>query len=149
LNSNRNNNADPQNNFHLSVYASTLGTAGYGIAQGSGESGTSMLGLSANVHRSRSSAFTNINAAVGFVGHSRSQSTSFTHRAALSNTVVTIASQSPANPPLLVYARGTVGSPQALADARIAFYSIGESLDLALLDARVSNLITTIGRAIS
>jgi len=50
---------------------------------------------------------------------------------------------------LLVYARGTVGSPQALADARIAFYSIGESLDLALLDARVSNLITTIGRAIS
>jgi hypothetical protein len=28
-------------------------------------------------------------------------------------------------------------------DARIAFYSIGESLDLALLDARVTQLITT------
>jgi hypothetical protein len=33
-------------------------------------------------------------------------------------------------------------------DARISFYSIGESLDLALLDARVSALITAFGVAI-
>jgi hypothetical protein len=33
-------------------------------------------------------------------------------------------------------------------DARIAFYSIGEALDLALLDARVSTLMTDIGAAI-
>jgi hypothetical protein len=34
------------------------------------------------------------------------------------------------------------------ADARLAFYSIGESLDLAALDTRVSALITAIGNAI-
>jgi len=33
-------------------------------------------------------------------------------------------------------------------DARIAFYSIGESLDLAALDTRVSALITAIGNAL-
>jgi hypothetical protein len=33
-------------------------------------------------------------------------------------------------------------------DARLAFYSIGESLDLALLDARVTALITAFGVAI-
>jgi hypothetical protein len=33
-------------------------------------------------------------------------------------------------------------------DARLAFYSIGESLDLALLDARVTALVTAIGAAI-
>jgi hypothetical protein len=33
-------------------------------------------------------------------------------------------------------------------DARLSFYSIGESLDLAKLDTRVSNLMTAIGAAI-
>jgi len=33
-------------------------------------------------------------------------------------------------------------------NARLAFYSIGESLDLALLDARVTDLINAIGAAI-
>jgi hypothetical protein len=33
-------------------------------------------------------------------------------------------------------------------NARLAFYSIGESLDLALLDARVTALITAFGVAI-
>jgi hypothetical protein len=33
-------------------------------------------------------------------------------------------------------------------NARLAFYSIGESLDLALLDARVTTLINAIAAAI-
>jgi hypothetical protein len=33
-------------------------------------------------------------------------------------------------------------------NSRLAFYSIGESLDLALLDTRVTALITAIGAAI-
>jgi hypothetical protein len=40
------------------------------------------------------------------------------------------------------------GESAGFADARLAFYSIGESLDLALLDTRVSALITAIGAAI-
>jgi hypothetical protein len=33
-------------------------------------------------------------------------------------------------------------------NSRLAFYSIGESLDLALLDARVTDLINAFGAAI-
>jgi len=36
-----------------------------------------------------------------------------------------------------------------LADARIAFYSIGESIDLAALDTRVSALMTALDGAIA
>jgi hypothetical protein len=35
-----------------------------------------------------------------------------------------------------------------MSNARIAFYSIGESLDLALLDARVTDLINAFDTAI-
>jgi hypothetical protein len=41
---------------------------------------------------------------------------------------------------------GTVSAPT---DARLAFYSIGESLDLALLDARVTTLINAFAAAIA
>ena len=35
-----------------------------------------------------------------------------------------------------------------ISNARLAFYSIGESLDLAALDSRVTALVTSIGAAI-
>jgi hypothetical protein len=40
------------------------------------------------------------------------------------------------------------GSTGAFTSARLAFYSIGESLDLALLDARVTDLINAFAAAI-
>ena len=40
------------------------------------------------------------------------------------------------------------GSTAAYTNARISFYSIGESLDLALLDARVTTLMNAIAAAI-
>jgi hypothetical protein len=36
----------------------------------------------------------------------------------------------------------------SLTNARLAFYSIGESLDLALLDARVTTLVAAFAAAI-
>jgi 2-polyprenyl-6-methoxyphenol hydroxylase-like FAD-dependent oxidoreductase len=39
------------------------------------------------------------------------------------------------------------GTPAGTATA-LAFYSIGEALDLALLDARVTALVTAIGAAV-
>jgi hypothetical protein len=47
-----------------------------------------------------------------------------------------------------VFARNTNGTPEFYGDPRLTFYSIGESLNLALLDARVSALITAFGVAI-
>ena len=43
-----------------------------------------------------------------------------------------------------VFARGGIN----FSNARLAFYSIGESIDLALLDARVTALITAFAAAI-
>ena len=44
-----------------------------------------------------------------------------------------------------IYRRGTTGN---YFDGRMSFYSIGESLDLALLDTRVSTLMTDLSAAI-
>ena len=47
-----------------------------------------------------------------------------------------------------VFSRNNDGTPDSYASSRVAFYSVGESLDLALLDARVTDLMTAIGTAI-
>ena len=55
------------------------------------------------------------------------------------------------NPPALnyfVFASNTNGSAANFTNARLAFYSIGESLNLALLDARVTDLINAFAAAI-
>jgi hypothetical protein len=49
---------------------------------------------------------------------------------------------------LFVFARNEAGTAGNYSNARIAFYSIGESLDLALLDARVTDLINAFAAAI-
>jgi hypothetical protein len=47
-----------------------------------------------------------------------------------------------------VFAYNSGVAATQLTDARIAFYSIGASVDLSLLDARVSALMTAIGAAL-
>jgi hypothetical protein len=48
-----------------------------------------------------------------------------------------------------MFARNSAGTPNNFFTARVAFYSLGESIsDLALLDARVTALVTAIGAAI-
>jgi hypothetical protein len=51
---------------------------------------------------------------------------------------------------VLVFAENNLSGTAAvsLANARLPFYSIGEFLDLALLDARVTDLINAFGAAI-
>jgi hypothetical protein len=85
--------------------------------------------------------------AAGLIGLARNTSTGFKARAggATADINAAFTSQSSAN--IFVFSRGGASS-QLRSTARIAFYSIGESLDLALLDARVSALITAFGVAI-
>jgi hypothetical protein len=80
----------------------------------------------------------------GFMGTSRDNSSNFDYR--LNGTTGTVAAValSSSNGDFSVFRR-TGFTPT---NARLSFYSIGESLDLALLDTRVSNLITAIGAAI-
>lgn len=153
LNSNRNNNADPQNSQHLSIYAtadpsltsssrfiggggSSAGASNLYRANGSGIVGARIRAGSAFVDNA---AFT----APSFAGASRSNSTQATARNAGTQTTSSVTSQTPANATISVFQDGGIYS-----SARLAFYSIGESLDLALLDARVTDLVNAIGAAI-
>ncbi len=155
LNSNRNNNADPQNNHHFAVHVTTAHSASSNstyIGAGIGESGVSHLGVANapgfNTMFFRSRAATDIQAGAvsttGFIGVSRLTPTSFNYRFASTTVNRVNASETPFNGNFLVFGR-VVGTPYI--NGRLAFYSIGESLDLALLDARVTGLITAIGAA--
>jgi hypothetical protein len=157
LNSNRNNNADPQNSRHIGLHVSTadsIGTTGRQYIGTQDLTGGSVLGRSGTIanlfgalSNESDAAFTGRGAHTGFIGLMRNASASITMRSTSTETTNAIASQTPRNESIFVFARP--GSPaQIYTNARLAFYSIGESLDLALLDARVTALITAFGVAI-
>ena len=154
LSSNRNNNVDPQNSKHLAVYASTAqqSTAGAYIGAGTFSTGDSSIGIDTvntrafiRIHNSTVDFVSDVHAAVGFIGASRSASNNYTARFNASNNLITRDSEAPSSSVVLVFARGSVAD---YANARLAFYSIGESLNLALLDARVTTLINAFAAAI-
>lgn len=155
LDSNRNNNADPQNNVHLAVYASTVSTSSRAyMGAGGGEPGATTIGDSGSTTlfaRCRSSVAdteANYNAA-GLLGISRSASGSFVMRGGGASTNKTRNSDGAVAANYLVFGLRTgSGSNLVFSPSRIAYYSIGESLNLASLDSRVSTLINAIGAAI-
>jgi hypothetical protein len=162
LDSNRNNNADPQNNQHLSVWASTV-TNGTIIGAGSIQTGASGLGrrsppgfTETAVMRSRNGGAppsvdidkTDSQWGSGFAGLSRNSSSSFIGRSVGTNKTFTVDSQAPYNINVFIYGRNVEGGLNDSSGSRIAFYSIGESLDLALLDARVTAMMNAFDTAI-
>jgi hypothetical protein len=115
------------------------GTAGGESRFSSATDNNEKIGLRLN---SAFGAASSISNAIGFIAVQRSNSTQYTGRGGgVTTEPVTLASTTPANGSLLVF--DGIGK----ANARLAFYSIGESLNLALLDARVADLITAIGAA--
>jgi hypothetical protein len=85
------------------------------------------------------------NAANSLFGASRSTSADIVTRLHGLNVVISATSQVPFDENIFVYAAPNLGYFSA---ARLAFYSIGESLDLALLDTRVTSLINAFAAAI-
>jgi hypothetical protein len=155
LNSNRNNNADPQNSNHNAVFVSTAATTvshlvgshplvtvgGNSIFDGvTGTNSGSFNRSNGTTSRTLPSPLT------GLCGHSRSDSDSYTARVNSEDYAATVTSSTPASGNLFVFCRGP--TPTSFTNARLAIYSIGESLDLALLDARVTTLINAIAAAI-
>jgi hypothetical protein len=156
LDSNRANNADPQNNNHNAVYLSAIGSGlrsymapaeGYAVAGSNtlGNTGTNGLyGLSRSVGGGGIAAVGILAPGNMLLGIARSGSTDATARIARQSYPVTGTSSAPSSGNLWIYASG---EPQK-SGARLAFYSIGESLDLTLLDSRVTQLITTFAAVI-
>jgi hypothetical protein len=147
LDSNRAENSDPQNSQHMSAYATV--NQGAQSATCLGVNGTTDLLEGGG--RSRNGAFvgTPVLTGTGFKGVNRSNSTSFNVRMNGSAVDSPIPSVSPSSGNVFVFARNNpIGGPSSFSRHRLAFYSIGESLDLARLDARVTDLINAFGAAI-
>jgi hypothetical protein len=154
LNTNRPDDADDQNDKHYSVYVPnglTINKSMLGALATSPNRFTSLLGQPIGINFAVNSTggvdVPPVNA-TGFMGASRSTSSAIS---VLSNSVVGTYSQSSvaaSNLDIFVLARNFDGTANIFESKPLAFYSIGESLDLAALDTRVSNLITAIGAAI-
>lgn len=146
---------DPQDNCHLSLYMTTnpggaarpigsFTTSPSFVGSFMAENGTAFM-------RSASSASAAVASQSGFNGASRDNSANVNIRNGGTTANRTLASLAPsANPSHFVFATSFNGSGAInYSGATIAFYSIGEALDLALLDSRVSTLITAIGAALA
>lgn len=157
IDSGRSNSADPQDSKHLSFYrtvaSSVVNRAEISYSGGNATAGASSLGrigttsTSFRINTNSSTALNSILGAValGFCGGSRSSSSSISYLYADSSGTYSVASQTPASDNLYLLADA---QQTTACNARIAYYSIGESLDLALLDARVTTLVNAIAAAI-
>jgi len=148
LNTNRNNNADPQNSNHNAIYFSsvTLSTTQVfmGSTGGATNGANSILAFSNALNlRNRVSVASNIGNTLpaGFFGINRSNASEYTYRRNGTNFTISRTSQSPHNANIFVFAGAVNDAPST---ARIAWYSVGESLDLAALESRLATYMTEI-----
>ena len=156
LNSNRNNNADPQNNHHLGAFASSIqSNLALGVRQGTPTTGVGGRFIAFNLFRDVPNADTSqsFGSAVAgdstFYGTSRTSSSEYVARIGGASSTIASTSTTPVSGDLFVFAQNTTSiGPQSHTTSRLAFYSIGESLNLTRLDARVTDLINAIGVAI-
>ena len=152
LGTNRNNNADPQNSNHNAVYITVATSAPnnqalIGASDPFNEVGSNVLRItntSSLRHQNRRGANVTTTVSspgppVGFAGHSRAASGTYTLRGEGVNYSINGVSQATNNRDVAVFARTVAGGN--FSSCRLAFYSIGEAIDLALLDTRVTNLI--------
>jgi hypothetical protein len=159
LNSGRNNNADPQNSVSHAVWVSTAtATNNVPIGAGFNLTGATRCAITASPAttsvRIRNSSISTPSPLVvpssgTLFAYRRSASNATLIRINGSDTAYTTASETPFNGNVFVYADNNSGSATAFSASRLGFYSIGESLDLALLDTRVSALYTAIGAALA
>jgi len=161
LDSNRASNADPQDSHHIALYQSQRSLTGTPSLMGAGLYATNGVtqftqpfsGDPYLFAQSRSSGSSYLDGpsanAVGFLGIVRSASSGYSLRSPAGTQSTTARSSvSPVSDNTFVFATNGGGSASARYAGRIAFYSIGESLSLSLLDSRVATLYTAIGAAI-
>ena len=144
----------PQNNCHFSVHATTAPSSNTNGAYG-GNAGSGLNGII--MFRGGSVIFTcNANGTSrqtlsssdfsGFKGVSRSTSSEFIARTNGSNNSLAAASTTRVANNIAIFSRSVAANIPS--NGRYSFYSIGESLDLAALDIRVSTLMTDLAAAI-
>jgi hypothetical protein len=155
LNTNRNNNADPQNNNHQTTYLTSFNpTSAVETVMGFSNASigyTAIIYVRADgslrlFNRSSSGTIVVFSSVTypQFMGTSRSISTSFSR--IVNNTLTTqnITTQTLSNFPIFVFASSSTpnGIPSQYSKSRIAFYSIGENLNLSLYKTRIDTLMS-------
>jgi hypothetical protein len=152
LNANRDNSADPQDNFAMwanvtATGSSTVGARLIGVA-GSASGSSNILVVSGGWNaRCRTGSFTSSIAGftTGFVGISRQTGGEFVLRKNAGSNNISAASQTPASNPIGVFCGlSTAGVASNFSSARITAYGIGEAVDMAALDARLVTYLATI-----
>jgi hypothetical protein len=144
INSNRVDNADPQNSHHFAIFNTTALSAGRSF----GGVSTGQTNLNFGNGRCRTTATLTMGSgpSIGFKGIARESSLIVRGRANNSNYQNTnLPSTAPVASSKGIFTRALTLSE---CDCRLSFYSIGENLDLAKLDARVSTLMTALTAAI-
>jgi len=148
---NRTVNADPQNNRHLSAFPTAVSGSGVraSIATLAPNNGLAVY-INASDNFSLQICGPDVNtvrpfAANKLIGGARSNATQIIARTNGANSTHANNSVTPITDAIFMYSNG---NNQFFDPSRFAFYSIGESLNLALLDARVTTLINTFGAVI-
>jgi hypothetical protein len=148
LDSNRANNADPRNSKHLAVWQ----TGGEDRATANSPIGISLGSTQAFLSSNLTQRFARINVnsggsdsldtgeLIGFWGGNRSSSNDVQQRFRGTTYDYTHTSVEPTSDNIWVLARNN----SVFSRSRLSFYSIGESLDLAVLDARLATYMSSI-----
>jgi hypothetical protein len=142
-----------QNNCHVAIFQTGTDTGGHNFgAVDAGNSGTFLVAEAfrrSRQYNAGTSIFTPTSPNyIGFQGLNRNSLSFFQYRSATGTRQASIASFSTTLPEFSIFARSRFSSADNYSPVRQTFYSIGESLDLAALDTRVSNLMTAINAAI-
>lgn len=158
LNCNRAANADPLNNCHYAVFptaaASSAGTPRLLECQSYTTSGASLLaegavdGYVATNRKSFNIANNAPRVVSSLVGTSRSIASSYKFRRNGATVDIGQASEALGAPTVTWKAFVNDAGTGEFSNARLAFYSIGGSIDLAKLDTRVTTMINAFGAAI-
>lgn len=153
LNSNRASNSDPQNSYHLAIYATSarvnpgIYIGGENVSRNSIYANTSTIVVPLRTALAPDTG-KSATATTGLIAATRTSSTNITWRAGFTSGNLTAGSNAPETTNVYVFARNAGGSLSLPIDARLSFYSIGESLDLAKLDDRVTDLMNAFAAAI-
>jgi hypothetical protein len=158
LDSNRAQDADPQNDGHVAVFVQSASVSNEAWIGNINRTGV-VTAKGVYWRLSPTTIFGNINFAgllesdvysggATFAGVSRSDENNQTLRAQGSDFTGSNASVSPSSDNLFVFARNDTDGGLDHSDATIAFYSIGTAVDLEDLDTAVTNLINAIGEAL-
>jgi hypothetical protein len=154
ISTNYNNTDLPQDDAHISCYvtqapttSATLARMFIGQTTGSGGRLWMLNNTSGNLNiKNRTTLLAGVTitgegVTTGFKGHSRSSSTNTVIRSSQANTINSTASTTLTSGAIAVFNNG---SSAQYSDARMSFYSLGTNIDLALLDTRITTLMTTL-----